>query len=71
MTKERQRALVFSLGFMTFLAFAVCGSLTLLQGCGVLPARGSSSYAEQIPGPEGVKCYAIVEDGRTVGGNCK
>jgi hypothetical protein len=56
------RALAAILFFITLAAFVgfACGSV---RGGGV-------AIGVQIPGPSGVRCYAIQEDGRTVAGNC-
>jgi len=40
-----------------------------LQGCA--PAKsGGPITAVSVPGPGGVSCFAVVQDGVAVGGNC-
>lgn len=56
-----------------FPIFLMISIALILAGCGVFEARGSGGvYAVEIPGPNGVRCFAILNDnGETVGGNCK
>lgn len=47
----------------------ICVLAAVVSGCGVVKAGGVS--AQQVPGPGGgVTCYAIMQDGQAVGGNC-
>jgi hypothetical protein len=56
----------------TVLLILVAAALSMkATGCGIAPAVGSGAYAEEIPGPGGVRCFAIYQDGRAVGGNCQ
>ena len=57
---------------MTKTTFALLVLLTVsLSRCGI-PEAGSSGTisATRVPGPGGRECFAIVQDGRAVGGNC-
>lgn len=42
--------------------------MVALSGCG--DSKASVTQAIEISGPAGVRCFAIQEDGRSVGGNC-
>jgi hypothetical protein len=42
--------------------------LLFVSACGF--ARASAVYADRIPGPDGVTCYAIFDGDHVVGGNC-
>lgn len=40
----------------------------LLSSCGT--AKSDGTYAQAVPSPNGVTCYAIFQDGKAVGGSC-
>jgi hypothetical protein len=59
----------FSFYFILFLFFA--SLVSLMSSCGVRDSRGGASYASEIPGPGGVRCFVIYDNGNAVGGNCR
>ncbi len=54
---------------IAFFGGAIAGMLFFLFSCA--PAKSDEgAHAVEIPGPVGVYCYAVVENGKAVGGNC-
>jgi hypothetical protein len=63
--KEIEKALMLAFGIGIILGLL----LFLFNGCG--PAHSDEGVrAVEIPGPVNVVCYAIQDNGKTVGGNC-
>lgn len=56
------------------IAIAICAAIGIailvfmFSGCG---AKANDLHAEAISGPNGTACYAIIQNGLAVGGNCK
>lgn len=43
----------------------------MLNSCGTSTHGSGTYYANEIPGPNGVRCFVITDGSNAVGGNCK